>query len=109
MFYGSINLGGAFAYVYRYGVQFLGMILFYVLGRKKLNRKITIIQKLGAYTLGIYVVQFTIIYYFVKLLPVEDKVLKIIAVSTLAVPASYAFVCLVRKVKYIRLLLIGEK
>ena len=109
LFYDRINLGGAFAYVYRYGVQFLGMMLFYVLGQKKLNRKITIIQRLGASTLGIYVVQFTVIYYFVKLLPVEDKVLKIIAVSTLAVPASYAFVWLVRKVKYIRLLLIGEK
>lgn len=109
LLYEWINLGGAFAYAYRYGVQFVGMMLFYGLGRKFLVKEIPILQKLGASTLGIYAVQFPLIQQFVKLLPIEEFVLKIVVISILAVPTSYMFVRIVRKVKYARLLLIGEK
>lgn len=107
LFYNQINLGGIFAYAYRYGVQIVGMMFFYGLGYKFLNREVPMLQKLGAATLGIYAVQFTVIYYCVKLLPIDNVSLKIASVSALAVPISYLFVWMVRKVKYLRLL-VGE-
>lgn len=109
LFYQYINLGGAFSYLYRYGVQVVGMLFFYNLGEKYLNRSLPILQKIGISTLGIYAVQFTILRYLVELIPIELVSSKIIIVSIIAIPSSYFAVVLIRKVRYVRLLLIGEK
>lgn len=109
LFYDYLNLGGAFAYLYRYGVQIGGMLLFYNIGRIALDKECPVLQKIGASTLGIYAIQFVVLYYFVKIIPIEELVLKIIVVSILSTLTSYMFVYIVRKTKYLKLLLIGEK
>ena len=109
LFYQYINLGGTFSYLYRYGVQVVGMLFFYNLGERYLNRSLPILQKMGISTLGIYAVQFTILRYLVEFIPIELVLSKIIVVSIIAIPLSYFAVVLIRKVKYVRLLLIGEK
>lgn len=108
LFYDQFNLGGIFAYIYRYGVQIVGMMFFYGLGYKLLNKEIPMLQKLGTATLGIYAVQFIVIHYYVKLLLIDNVSLKIVSISVLTVPTSYLFVWMVRKVKCLKLL-IGEK
>lgn len=109
LFYQYINLGSALSYVYKYFVSIVGMLLFYKLGEKYLNTEIPLLQKIGISTLGIYAVQFSIIYYSIRYLGIEQNVIKIFTVSAMTVPISYVSVVTIRKIKYVRLLLIGEK
>lgn len=108
LFYEYLNLGGIFAYFYRYIVQIVGMFFFFLFGYRYLNKDIPALQQLGASTLGIYAVQFTVIYYYIDIINVNNIVIKVILVSLFSVLTSYIFVFIVRKVKYLRLFLIGE-
>lgn len=109
LFYKYINLGTTFAYLYRYGVQIVAMLLFYGIGYSIMNHKLLILQELGTSTLGIYAVQFIVIHYGIILIPVSVVWLKTIIIFCVAIPISYFLVLLIRKVKYLRLFLIGEK
>jgi hypothetical protein len=108
LFYQYINLGGALSYLYRYFVQIVGMLLFYKLGKKYLNTEIPLLQKIGISTLGIYAVQFSVIHFLTKYMDIVPVAVKIVVVAILAVPLCYLVVWCIRKVKYLRLLLIGE-
>ena len=109
LFYEYINLGRTCSYLFRYGVQILGMLLFFNLGKNLLQKDVSIIKRIGTMTLGIYAVQFTILYYCMGIFDIESQALKIAVISIIAIIISCLFVIIVRKLKYIRLLLIGEK
>lgn len=65
-------------------------------------------QEIGKNTLGIYVVHFPIIKFLVNNLYIDAIILKIITISIITVPLTYMVVYGIRKIPYIRLLLIGE-
>lgn len=109
LFYKYLNLGGIFAYIYRYLVQIAGLIFFYELGRTYLNKNIFWLQKIGISTLGIYAIQFPILHLCVDKLMIENHTIKIITISVIAIPTCYLIVVGIRKIRYLRLFLIGEK
>lgn len=108
LFYQYLNLGGVVVYIYRYFVQIAGLLFFYKVGRKYLNRQIVWMSQLGASTLGVYALQFIVLHYLICFIPIDNVVMKILVVTFLTVPICYLIVCGIRKVKYLRLLLIGE-
>lgn len=84
-------------------------MLFYKLGEKYFNAEIPLLQKIGTSTLGVYAIQFTVIYNLIRYLSIKQNTIKIFAISVIAITISYMSVIAIRKIKYIRLLLIGEK
>ena len=108
LFYKWINLGGAFAYLYRWVVMMAGCIFFFLLGKRHLNFPIKWLNKLGRRTLGIYALQFIILHYLRVMLTIEICYVKIM-IQTVACVMICDFITVgISKVKYIRTLLIGE-
>lgn len=108
LFYEYINFGGAVAMFYRYGVQVIGMTVFYILANRYLNNENAILSKIGKKTLGIYALNFWVISMWMKVVDLNILWLQILIVTTLAIPTCYFMTCMISKVKYLRLLLIGE-
>ncbi len=108
LFYDIINMGGAFAYLYRYGVQFLGMLFFFEIGRRYLKPQIRFLSQYGTMTLGVYALQFTVLHYLARIIPVTNQPLKIAIETLLATFICYVLVKLIKKVSYLRLFLVGD-
>ncbi len=106
LFYRWVNLGGVFSYGYRYFVEFAGAYTFYILGKQFLNIHIPFINYLGTKTLGIYAFQFIVLYHFALKC---DTYMCILLTTTVCIFLSLILVEVVRRIKYIRLFLIGER
>lgn len=110
LFYKWINLGSAFSYFYRYLVQICGSIFLFFVGVRYLTKNIPFINELGKKTLGVYAFQFITLFYLNKFTPPRlCKVTYIIAETVICIILCYIFVNLIHRIKYIRLLLLGEK
>lgn len=109
LFYKWINLGGAFAYLYRWVVMMAGCVFFFILGKRYLNMPLKWLNKLGRKTLGIYALQFTILHYLGVLLPVENLYMNILFQTVACVIICYFLTVGIGKIKYLRTILIGEK
>lgn len=110
LFYCWINLGSVFSYLYRCLVEVVGAIFFFLLGRKFLNWPLLGIAKLGTRTLGVYALQFIILYHLEKVFTsMENEYLKIIVETILTVLLCFIVTEFIHKLKYVRLFLIGEK
>lgn len=105
-FYRYINLGSSLSYLYRYFIKIMAMLLFYKLEKKYLNTEIPLLQKIGMTTLGIYAIQFSVIHLLTGYMDILYVAVKIVVVGIFAVPICYLIVIYIRKVKYIRLLLL---
>lgn len=98
-------MGGLFSYLYRYFVQVGGAHCFFTLGSCFLDRKLPLINYLGTRTLGIYAFQFVVLHYFsIKM----DTFLSVFLTTALCLFISVLCVEIVHRIKYLRLLLIGE-
>ena len=98
-------MGGIFSYLYRYFVQVVGAYCFFTLGSVFLNRKFPLINYLGTKTLGIYAFQFVALNYFtIKM----DTYYTVFITTTLCLFISLFCVEIAHRIKYLRLLLIGE-
>lgn len=102
LFYKWLNLGNTFSYVYRLFVQIAGAYSLFYIGKQILNRQIPFINYLGTRTLGIYAFQFIVLYHFT----IKGNVVYTTVICTML---SLLCVKIVHGIKYIRLLLIGEK
>lgn len=109
LFYKWINLGVAFAYLYRWVVMMAGCVFFFILGKRYLNMPLKLLNKLGRKTLGIYALQFTILHYLGVLLPVENLYMNILFQTVACVIICYFLTVGIGKIKYLRTILIGEK
>ena len=109
LFYQWIDFGSAFSYGYRYVVQILGAAFFFILGKRLLTIHIPVLQELGTMTLGIYAFQFVVLHHLGQLLKIENKTTIIIIETIAGVAICYIVVRIVQRIKYVRLLLIGEK
>lgn len=109
LFYQYINLGRLFSYLYGYFVQIVGMLFFFNLSKIFLDKKILGLQEIGKNTLGIYVIHFPVIKFLINNIYIDAIFFKIIIISIITVPLTYVVVYGIRKIPYIRLLLIGEK
>ena len=108
LFYDYINLGGGFAYMYRYGVQILGMLFFFEMGKSILNKKIWFLTGYGEITLGVYALQFSVLYHLKSILPIQSITFLVVTETILAVIICYVFVKIIKRIPYVRTLLIGE-
>lgn len=108
LFYTYINLGGAFAYLYRYGVQIIGMWFFFETGRRFLNSSMFFISEYGTLTLGIYALQFSVLHHLFNFIGLDSIVLKISIEAITATVICYILVKTIKCVPYLRLLLIGD-
>ena len=113
LFYQWINLGGAFSYCYRYLICFSGTCFFFFVGQKFFDSPIKFISMLGKKTLGIYAIQFSILYYIFKLMHslacVEHEILIILLATVFVIAICALLVSVIEKVKYVRLFLIGKE
>lgn len=109
LFYRYMNLGGAFSYLYRYGVQIIGMWFFFEMGRKYLNSKLIFVSVYGTMTLGVYALQFCVLYYLNNLITIESITLKVVIETIVAIVICYITVKTIKCVPYLRLLLIGGR
>jgi fucose 4-O-acetylase-like acetyltransferase len=99
--------------VHSYLMGIVGSLFFLQLGKKYLDKPNLWIQKLGKCTLGIYVVHSFLVYHLsVITAPLLDKGFSpytLVLIRTIvALSISYPLVLGIRKVKYLRTLLIGE-
>lgn len=108
LFYDYINLGGGFAYLFRYGVQILGMLFFYEIGKRFLEKKLLFVSKYGTMTLGVYAIHFTLLSNIGELLPIQTISIKIIIETILVAISCYILVKLIKRIPIIKTLLIGE-
>lgn len=108
LFYQWIDLGVVFSYLYRYAVQIMGATFFFFVGKYFLNKYIPFINDIGQKTLGIYAFQFVVLYHLGKLLQVESHMTKIILETVIAILVCYVIVTVIQRIKYLRLLLIGN-
>ena len=108
LFYDIVNLGNAFAYMYRYIVQIVGMFFFFELGKILLNRKIPFLSEYGKMTLGVYAFQFTILTYLGYIIVGVSVDCQIIIETILTTIICYTLVKIVQRIPYVRTFLIGE-
>ena len=106
LFYRWVNLGGVFSYGYRFFVEFAGAYTFYIVGKRFLNVQIPFINYLGTKTLGIYAFQFIVLYHFALK---DDSSINIIVTTLICTILSWISVEIVHQIKYLRLVLIGER
>ena len=106
LFYRWVNLGGVFSYGYRFFVEFAGAYTFYIVGKRFLNIQIPFINYLGTKTLGIYAFQFIVLYHFALK---GDSSINIIVTTLICTILSWISVEIVHQIKYLRLVLIGER
>jgi hypothetical protein len=59
-------------------------------------------------TLGVYALQFTVLHYLARIIPVTNQPLKIAIETLLATFICYVLVKLIKKVSYLRLFLVGD-
>lgn len=96
------------SYLFVYAVKFTGTQFFFNLGKTYLDKKLPLLQWIGGATLGIYAFQFPILGCW-GWLGMQPGYLHDAIVSILTLVACCLSVFVVRKIKYVRLLLIGEK
>ena len=100
---------GIVKYLFTYGLEFLGMIMFFELGRRYLNKEIPLLKSLGTMALGIYACHFVILHNLNSILA-ELAYQQRVAVSfLLAAIISSFFVKIVSHISYIRTFLIGQR
>lgn len=109
LFYDYINLGNAFAYMYRYGVQILGMFFFFELGSKYLNKKLFFITDYGKMTLGVYALQFPVLYYLSKLISFSYNAANVLTVSVVAIFTCFVLHRIIDHIPYVNTILLGAK
>lgn len=111
IFYQWINLGGGFAYLYRFIVCLAGTVFFFIFGQNFLDKQIVKINVIGEKTLGMYAFQFVAIFYITQwlnpLLP--NTPLRIVLSTLFSATLSFLIVAVIERIKYIRLLLIGKQ
>lgn len=106
----SDSLPYGLSYLFEYAVKFTGTLFFYNLGRTFLDKKMAMLQWIGGATLGIYAFQFPILGCWGWIgIGMQPGYLRDGIVSVLTLTACCIAVFIVRKVKYVRMLLIGEK
>lgn len=109
LFYDYLNLGDGFAYLYRYGVQILGMMFFFESGKRFLKKKLWLITEYGTITLGVYALHFSVLHHLNLILPIQAIVIKVIVETIITVPICYVLVTIIKRIPYVRTLLIGVK
>lgn len=109
LFYSYLNLGTIISYLYRYLVQIFGLLFFFQLFKFYFDRENKCLATIGKSTLGIYAFQFVVIYYLLSFVAIQNILLKIITITVLTILICYFIVCMVRRFKYFRLFIIGEK
>lgn len=106
LFYKWLDLGILFSYLYRYGVEIAGTCFFLLLGKRILNQPINWLNELGRRTLGIYAFQFIVIHYMIML----DNVFRnVFLLTIMTVLLSFCCTEIIRRIRYVRLFMIGEK
>lgn len=108
VFYKWINLGGVFAYMYRFGIMMAGCIFFFLQGKRYLSIHNRWLSKLGRRTLGIYAFQFIILHHLGVILTIENFYVKILIQTAVCVMICYYLTVGISKVKYVRTIMIGE-
>jgi hypothetical protein len=100
-------------YVHSYLMGITGSLLLLQLGKKYLNQTGLWIQRLGLCSLGIYVTQFFVLHHLAIIMhPLREMGFPIYGYifirTALTTVICYLLVIIVRKVKYLRTLLIGD-
>lgn len=109
LFYKWFNLGALFAYLYRFSIMESGLLFFFIISKKYFNNSYPVLASLGKNTLGIYALQFLVLGYLATLFSNVNIWIIIVLTSLICVPSCYYITILIRKVKYLRTVLIGEK
>lgn len=100
---------GILKYLFTYGLEFLGMIMFFELGRHYLNKEIPLLKSLGTMTLGIYACHFVILHKLNSILAQLAYQQRVAVSFLLAAIISSFFVKIVSHISYIRTFLIGQR
>lgn len=109
LFYQWIDLGGLVAYLYRYLVQILGTLFFFLAGKAYLNHPIKWLNFFARKSLGIYAVHFHVLGYAFILANTSYYALNLFIEWCIALTATSIVVFIISQIKYVRLLLIGER